>query len=97
MVGTGTIRFYSIGEDLIEEILATMTFFQQETCGRCTPCRVGCGELLRYTQRLARKEITDADHQWLMEVTRTMQLTSTCGFGVAVPQPLLSFLAINDE
>jgi formate dehydrogenase len=63
-----------------------MRFFAHESCGKCTPCRVG-------TQKAAELMASDAwDTGLLKELAQTMQDASICGLGQAAPNPLLSVL-----
>jgi formate dehydrogenase len=63
-----------------------MAFFRDESCGQCTPCRVGTAK--------AAREI--ASGEWnvalLRELSTTMMDASICGLGQAAPNPVLSVL-----
>ena len=61
-------------------------FFKDESCGQCTPCRVGTAKAL------ALMESRSWDRPLLEELSRTMMDASICGLGQAAPNPLLSVL-----
>jgi formate dehydrogenase len=56
-------------------------FARSESCGNCTPCRVGCAQLDRVTERGA-----------LERLLRTLAMGSLCGFGQGVPRPLFDLI-----
>ncbi len=57
-------------------------FARSESCGNCTPCRVGCAQLLNCR-----------DTASLERLLRTLELGSACGFGQGVPKPISDLLA----
>jgi formate dehydrogenase len=63
-----------------------MTFFKDESCGQCTPCRVGTAKALG---------LMEAEH-WnqplLQELSQAMMDASICGLGQAAPNPALSVM-----
>jgi formate dehydrogenase len=63
-----------------------MRFFAHESCGKCTPCRVGTAK----AAELMARETWDT--ALLTELAQTMQDASICGLGQAAPNPLLSVL-----
>lgn len=92
MVGTGSVRFLDEDTNIVNVVLQAMAFFRNETCGRCTPCRVGTHELLRIADILTWRVLADDERKWLDDITRTMVNTSTCGLGKAAPGILVSLL-----
>lgn len=91
-VGAGTLRVFGHGCDPVAEMLRAMEFFQAESCGRCTPCRVGTQELARFARALQGGAVGVEDIHWAQRVAAAMQHSSTCGLGRAAPLPLLSYL-----
>ena len=63
--------------------LNAMRFFRDESCGQCTPCRVGTGKAVTLMEK-------DKWNQPLLkELSTAMFDTSICGLGQAAPNPLL--------
>jgi formate dehydrogenase len=60
-----------------------LRFFEDESCGQCTPCRVGCAKAVQLMQ--AEKW----DRPLLEELCRAMADASICGLGQAAPNPIL--------
>jgi NADH:ubiquinone oxidoreductase subunit F (NADH-binding) len=66
--------------------LNLMRFFEDESCGQCTPCRVG-------TEKAAKLMATGPwNEALLMELSDAMRDASICGLGQAAPNPLVSVL-----
>ena len=59
-----------------------LKFFEDESCGQCTPCRVGCEKAVK----LMLKDTWDTD--LLEELSQTMVDASICGLGQAAPNPI---------
>ncbi|MCW8935020.1 MAG: hypothetical protein OQK98_09885 [Gammaproteobacteria bacterium] len=91
-VGSGTIRLFNNTRDPLLEMSKSTEFFKEESCGRCTPCRVGTQELLKFSQQLLNSNETDESINWLHSVSETMQQTSTCGLGKAASVPVVTYL-----
>jgi len=92
MLGTGTVRIVSKNECLLREAMKSIQFFRDESCGRCTPCRVGTVQMANIWQRILDQETREDDLQLLEELAEVVQLTSICGLGVASPARMLSVL-----
>ncbi len=90
LLGSGSVRAIADDADLFEVVLGALEFLASESCGRCTPCRVGTQELVGFVQRVARQETLPDDFVWIHRVMATMEVTSICTLGMAAPKPLLS-------
>lgn len=91
-VGSGTLRAFNTSRNPLQEMREAIDFFAAESCGRCTPCRVGTRELSKFVEGLSGNVERSDDRQWLERVVLTMEQTSTCGLGRAAPAPLLTYL-----
>lgn len=69
-----------------------LTFAQNESCGKCTPCRLGTYQLLRLLERIKNGEGEMADLELLQSLAHTVQKTSLCGLGQNIPNPVLTTL-----
>jgi len=83
-VGSGALVVLSDHDDLKAVALNLMRFFEDESCGQCTPCRVGTEKAVA----LMAAEHWDVD--LLTELSQAMREASICGLGQAAPNPLLS-------
>ena len=66
--------------------LNLMRFFEHESCGQCTPCRAGTGQLVRLMQ------VPQWDADRMGELSAVMREASICGLGQAAPNPVDSVL-----
>ncbi|NUQ61159.1 MAG: NADH-quinone oxidoreductase subunit NuoF [Pirellulales bacterium] len=69
-----------------------MTFSQDESCGKCTPCREGTTRLLEILDRITQGTGTLADLEKLERLAKLIKKSSLCGLGRAAPNPVLSTL-----
>jgi len=73
-------------DDIKAAALNLMQFFEDESCGQCTPCRVG-------TEKAAKLMAQGPwDVKLLEELSTAMRDASICGLGQAAPNPLLSVI-----
>ena len=86
-IGSAAIIVLSTQDDLRAVATQLMAFFADESCGQCTPCRVGTEKMLAL---LARDEWDAAQ---LKRLSQVMIDASICGLGQAAPNPVLSLLA----
>ena len=85
-IGSAAIIVLSDRDDLRAALVNLMAFFADESCGQCTPCRVGTEKLLGL---LGRDEWDEAN---LRRLSRVMMDASICGLGQAAPNPVLGAL-----
>jgi [NiFe] hydrogenase diaphorase moiety large subunit len=69
-----------------------MEFFVEESCGQCTPCRIGNTKLLEGVEMIEKGEYTFAYVNQLKELGKTMQVASKCGLGQSSPNSFISIL-----
>jgi formate dehydrogenase len=86
-VGSHAVIVLSDHDDMAEVARNLMRFFHHESCGQCTPCRVGTEKALGLMQT------PRWDAGLLRELASVMMDASICGLGQAAPNPVLSVLA----
>jgi NADH-quinone oxidoreductase subunit F/NAD(P)H dehydrogenase (quinone)/NADP-reducing hydrogenase subunit HndC len=69
-----------------------MEFIQDESCGKCTPCREGTRRLLQILEKICEGRGEPADIDILIELSQTIRETALCGLGQTGPNPVLSAL-----
>jgi formate dehydrogenase len=90
-IGSAAVVVLSDKDDVKDAALNLMKFFEDESCGQCTPCRVG-------TQKAATLMETRAwDRDLLNELSQTMRDASICGLGQAASNPLSSVIKYFPE
>ena len=88
----GSIMVFGPGRDLLDVVAAFTEFFIEESCGYCTPDRVGTVLLKERLDRIREGRGERADLTYLEELGRTVKLTSRCGLGQTAPNPILTTL-----
>ena len=85
-IGSAAVVVLSDKDSMRDAALNMLRFFEDESCGQCTPCRVGCEKAVKLMQ---------ADH-WdqplLDELCTAMADASICGLGQAAPNPIRSVI-----
>jgi len=69
-----------------------MGFTQRESCGKCTPCRIGTKRMLEMLERITGGEGTMEDLEMLEDTAEFVKARSLCGLGKSAPLPVLSTL-----
>jgi NADH-quinone oxidoreductase subunit F len=67
-----------------------LDFVQDESCGKCTPCRIGTKRMLEILDRICEGKGQDGDIERLMDLGATIKDTALCGLGQTAPNPVLS-------
>jgi len=81
-IGSAAVVVLSDHDKVRDAALNLLKFFEDESCGQCTPCRVGCGKAVKLMQ--------DAiwDKELLNDLCIVMEDASICGLGQAAPNPI---------
>lgn len=88
----GAIIIFSSTRNILEIVEYYMSFFVHESCGYCTPCRVGNVFLQMAVAKFRKGLANPADIDYLRELSGTIIETSRCGLGMTSPNPILSTL-----
>ncbi len=92
MLGHGGIVMFDDTVDMAEQAEFAMAFCAHESCGKCTPCRIGSVRGVEVIRRIRCNE--NATEQWrlLEELCETMELGSLCALGGLTPMPVRSIM-----
>jgi len=85
-IGSAAVVVFSEQDNMKDVALNLMRFFEDESCGQCTPCRVGTEKAVTLMSR------EKWDEGLLSELSRTMTDASICGLGQAAGNPINSVL-----
>jgi [NiFe] hydrogenase diaphorase moiety large subunit len=92
-IGTGgSVMIFSKNRDMLKVLKNFMEFFVEESCGQCTPCRIGNVKLLEGVEMIEKGEFTFEYINKLKELGSTMQVASKCGLGQSSPNSFISIL-----
>lgn len=85
MIFNSTRSMYNVLHDYLE-------FFTEESCGQCSPCRIGCQQLLKGIEAVKRGERKPDYLDELKKLAETMKLSAKCGLGQSVANPFTSIV-----
>ena len=88
----GSIMVFNESRDMLKVLKNFLEFFVEESCGQCTPCRIGNVKLLEGVKMIEKGEFTFSYINTLKELGRTMQIASKCGLGQSSPNSFISIL-----
>ncbi len=86
----GSIMVFSMRRNILEIVDHFMSFFVEESCGYCTPCRVGNVFLKQRIDKIRKGLCQPEDLEYLKELGNTIAMTSRCVLGHTSPNPVLS-------
>ncbi|HVY15136.1 MAG TPA: NADH-ubiquinone oxidoreductase-F iron-sulfur binding region domain-containing protein [Rhodopila sp.] len=86
----GSVMVFNAGRDVLDVAAQFAEFFVEESCGWCTPCRVGTTLLRKGMEKILANRATLADVAALETLATTVSRTSRCGLGQSAPNPILS-------
>jgi formate dehydrogenase len=90
-VGSHAVVVLSHRDDMREVTVNLLKFFADESCGQCTPCRVGCEKAVKLTGERT------WDKALLAELAQVMADASICGLGQAAPNPIRAVMKFFPE
>lgn len=88
----GSMMIFNSSRSMYNVLHNYLEFFEEESCGQCTPCRVGCQQLRKGIEAVKRgsKPITYLDQ--LTKLSETMKITAKCGLGQSVANSFSSIV-----
>ena len=90
MIGSGGLVVMDNHTCMVEVARFFMHFTQNESCGKCVPCREGTKRMLEILERIVAGEGRDGDIELLEELSDTISHTALCGLGKSAPNPVIS-------
>ncbi len=88
----GSIIIFNEKRNMLHVLKNFMEFFVEESCGQCTPCRIGNVKLLEGVEMIEKSKYTFSYINQLKELGRSMQVASKCGLGQSSPNSFISIL-----
>ena len=92
MMGSGGLIVMDETKCMVNLAKFYLGFTYDESCGKCTPCRVGTKRMLEILTRITEGKGTEEDLVKLEKLANTVKKTSVCGLGQTAPNPVLSTL-----
>lgn len=88
MMGSGGLVVMDDETCMVDIARYFMDFIQDESCGKCTPCRVGTRRMLEILERICAGEGREGDLETLEMLCAEVRATSLCGLGQGAPNPV---------
>lgn len=92
LIGHGGVVVFDDTVDMARQARFAMEFCAAESCGKCTPCRIGSVRGLETVDKILAGERVDANLELLRDLCHTMKFGSLCALGGFTPYPVLSAL-----
>lgn len=88
----GSMMLFNSSRSMYHILHNFLEFFTEESCGQCTPCRVGCQQLLKGIEAVKDKKLPPKYLDELKSMSETMKSSAKCGLGQSVPNAFNSIL-----
>ncbi|MBQ1793329.1 MAG: NADH-quinone oxidoreductase subunit NuoF [Peptostreptococcaceae bacterium] len=92
MMGSGGMLILDENDCMVDIAKFFLEFTVEESCGKCTPCRIGNKRLLEILTKITDGNGTEQDLIDLKDLSNTIKNASLCGLGKSAPNPVLSTL-----
>ena len=92
MMGSGGMIVMDEDNCMVDIARFFLEFTCDESCGKCTPCRVGTRRMLEILNRIVEGKGKEGDIEKLEELAKNIKATALCGLGQTAPNPVLSTL-----
>lgn len=92
IMGSGGLIVMDEDNCMVDIAKFFLDFTKDESCGKCTPCRIGTKRLLEYLDKITKGQATMQDLDDMEELCHYIKQNSLCGLGQTAPNPVLSTL-----
>jgi NADH-quinone oxidoreductase subunit F len=92
IMGSGGLVVMDESDCMVDIARYFLSFTQAQSCGRCTPCRIGTRRMLDILDRICEGRGTRRDLDELEPLARNIEQSSLCGLGKTAPRPILTTL-----
>jgi len=80
----GSMKLFNSSRSMYNVLHNYLDFFAEESCGQCTPCRIGTQQLLKGVQKVKKGEVKSTYLNEMVKLADTMKIASKCGLGQSV-------------
>lgn len=88
----GSMMIFNSSRSMYNVLHDYLEFFNEESCGQCTPCRVGCQQLLKGIEAVKKGEKPVSYLEDMKKLTLTMKVAAKCGLGQSLANPFISIV-----
>ncbi len=93
MMGSGGMIVMDESDCMIDVARFFLEFAMEESCGKCTPCRVGTKQMHLLLSRITSGQGTDEDLRLLRDLAEALRTASLCGLGMTAANPVISTMS----
>lgn len=97
IMGSGGLVIMDEDTCMVDLAKFFLDFVKDESCGKCTPCRIGTTRMLEILERISKGEGSEEDIDLLEELGEQIKTTALCGLGQTAPNPVLSTIRFFRE
>ena len=97
MMGSGGMIVLDEDDCMVNVAKFFIEFTMEESCGKCTPCRVGGQQMFKILEKITDGKATMEHVELLKRICNTVKKTSLCGLGQTSPNPVLSTLSTFED
>lgn len=97
MMGSGGMIVLDEDNCMVDMARFYLDFIKDESCGKCTPCRIGTKRMLEILEKITEGNGTLEDLDILEDLAKKIKMASLCGLGQTAPNPVLSTLKYFKE
>jgi NADH-quinone oxidoreductase subunit F len=97
IVGSGGMIVIDEDNCIVDTARYFLSFTQQESCGKCPPCRIGTMRMLEILTKICEGKGTLGDIEFLKEIASQVKIGSLCALGGTAPNPVLTALQYFEE
>jgi len=90
MMGSGGLIVMDEDTCMVDLAKFFLEFVQDESCGKCAPCRIGTKRMLEILDRITKGQGKEGDVELLIELGNQIKASALCGLGQSAPNPVLS-------
>jgi len=92
IMGSGGLVIMDEDSCMVDMARFFLEFTQDESCGKCPPCRVGTKRMLEIVERICNGQGEEGDIERLLDLGEQIKQTALCGLGQTAPNPVLSMI-----
>ena len=89
----GSMKLFNSTRSMYNVLHNYLDFFCEESCGQCSPCRIGCQQLLLGIEAIKKGEKKPEFLDDLKKLAKTMKMAAKCGLGQSVANPFISIVS----
>jgi NADH:ubiquinone oxidoreductase subunit F (NADH-binding)/NADH:ubiquinone oxidoreductase subunit E len=92
MLGSGAVVVCADDACMLDMALTAVRFYRNESCGKCSPCRIGTQKLVDLLESWTQGQVGGGDMALLSDLSAVLRMTSICGLGQIAPAPIQSVM-----